>query len=264
MKTYSLHELCHLSGVTRKALRLYDEKGLVSPIDREEGEYRHYDENAVARLYEVLAFKAMGFKLSEVQRILDDPTYDVRKSIEDQIEEMERQKAELEMLIGYARHIVFYGILPIPKVEGSEYSLSQYLSDYVEESNLDKILESLSEAYQTDPQRYDDINKVGEELINMVGEEPDSKGVQRIVKKFRKLLAENLELYPIETFRAFATVLVSGGAYEDMMEEEFSKEAVDFAAKAIEVYCNRVEEKYKGRATRLEIKQLFREELNNG
>ena len=149
MQEYSLHDLCKVSGVTRKALLTYEAKGLLSPVARENGEYRHYDEDAVARLYEILAFKAMGFKLSEVLRLLDDPRYDRRKRIVEQIKEMERQKDELDMLIGYAKMMLFTGILPIPKIEGDEYPLAQYLSEYVEEANLDKRIKEIDYADET-------------------------------------------------------------------------------------------------------------------
>lgn len=264
MPIYSLHELCRMSGVTRKALRIYDEMGLVSPMERGEGEYRYYDETAVTRLYEVLAFKEMGFALREIQRLLDDPTFDRRSVIENQIEELERQKAKYEALIGFAEMVVFSGILPIPKVDGDEYPLIQYLSDYVEEANLDKRLKETEEAYKKEPQRFDEVNTAFEELFALCSEPPESKVVQRKVKEIRKLLREKFDLRFIEEFRMTARIMISGGAYDEILREEYPSDAIDFAACAIEAYCDRVIKKRDSYVPPLEIKSIFKEETKDG
>lgn len=264
MDNLSLHDLCKLSGVTRKALLTYEAKGLLSPIEREDGEYRHYDEDAIARLYEILAFKAMGFKLSEVSRILDDPGYDRRKRIEEQIEEMERQKAELDMLIGYAKTVVFTGILPIPKVQGDEYSLTQYLSEYVEEVNFDRIVGGIEESYEKNPQPFEVVNGAFEELFALCEESPESKKVQRKVRELGRLMFELFDLHHIEEFRVASQMMMSGGEYGEMLREEYSSKAIDFAARAIEVCCDQIMKKRDSYVSPIELKQLFKEDTKDG
>lgn len=262
MKTYSVHKLCRLAGVTRKTLRVYEEKGLVTPMARGEGDYRYYDERAVARLYEVLALKAMGYKLSEIQLMLDDPSYDRRKSMENQIEEMERQKAELDMLIGFAKTIVAYGLLPLPRIEEEEYPLSQFLSEYVEASNYDELIGNLSEQYNRDPKMLDGLVDEFEGLLTLYssGESPDSKVTQMKVRSLRKYIYDNVQKYPIDGFRMYAESLVSGGTYDEMLRKDFSPEAICFAAEAMRIYCDRVERK-RGKSERLlDIMTIFKED----
>ena len=61
-----------LSRVSIKALRLYDELGLLSPIevDRFTG-YRYYEFDQLPRLYRILALKDLGFSLEEIGRLLE-------------------------------------------------------------------------------------------------------------------------------------------------------------------------------------------------
>ncbi|HJQ14377.1 MAG TPA: MerR family transcriptional regulator [Anaerolineales bacterium] len=61
-----------LSRVSIKALRLYDEMGLLKPIavDRFTG-YRYYEFDQLPRLYRVLALKDLGFSLEEIGRLLE-------------------------------------------------------------------------------------------------------------------------------------------------------------------------------------------------
>ena len=48
-----IKEVCERTGLTRRAVRFYEEKGLISPEIREENEYRDYTETDVCRLQHV-------------------------------------------------------------------------------------------------------------------------------------------------------------------------------------------------------------------
>ena len=56
-------------GVTVKALRVYEEHGLLSP-QRSEKNWRLYGAREISRLNEILTFKAMGFSLSRITELL--------------------------------------------------------------------------------------------------------------------------------------------------------------------------------------------------
>ncbi len=56
-------------GVSAKALRLYEERGLVTP-ERTAAGYRAYGPDALRRAGEVAALRALGFSLAQVTRIL--------------------------------------------------------------------------------------------------------------------------------------------------------------------------------------------------
>lgn len=62
-----------LSQVTVKALRLYDQLGLLKPahIDEFTG-YRYYSVQQLPRLNRILAFKDLGFSLEQIAKLLDD------------------------------------------------------------------------------------------------------------------------------------------------------------------------------------------------
>ena len=57
-----------------KALRIYDEMGLIKPafVDRFT-EYRYYSADQVPRLNRVLALKDLGFSLEQIKSLLDEP-----------------------------------------------------------------------------------------------------------------------------------------------------------------------------------------------
>ena len=64
-------DFARLSQVSVKALRFYDEIGLLKPsfVDRTTG-YRYYAPQLLARLNQILAFKELGFSLAEIISLL--------------------------------------------------------------------------------------------------------------------------------------------------------------------------------------------------
>jgi len=62
-----------LSHVSVKALRLYDEMGLLKPVSVDTfTSYRYYEFNQLARLYRILALKDLGLSLEEIGRVLEN------------------------------------------------------------------------------------------------------------------------------------------------------------------------------------------------
>ncbi len=62
-------EAAHRLGVSAKALRLYEQRGFVSPLRTEAG-WRAYGPEAMARLGEVVALRSLGFSLAHIGRLL--------------------------------------------------------------------------------------------------------------------------------------------------------------------------------------------------
>jgi len=66
-------EAAEALGVSAKALRLYEERGLLKPIRNAAG-WRAYGTNEIQRAGEIAALRALGFSLSHIDRVLhSDP-----------------------------------------------------------------------------------------------------------------------------------------------------------------------------------------------
>ncbi|GAB3126937.1 MerR family transcriptional regulator [Novispirillum itersonii] len=68
-REFSISELAAEFGVTARAIRFYEDKGLVSP--RRDGQRRLYSPRDRVRLILILRGKRLGFSLREIQEILD-------------------------------------------------------------------------------------------------------------------------------------------------------------------------------------------------
>ena len=68
-------EIAEFFGVSRKAIRLYEKKGIIKPVevDAENG-YRYYSAEQVQQMNALLELKAMGFSLDEIQTLMNGET----------------------------------------------------------------------------------------------------------------------------------------------------------------------------------------------
>jgi DNA-binding transcriptional MerR regulator len=68
-KSYSITDLCEEFQVTPRALRFYEDEGLISP--RRQGLSRIYSWRDRARLAWILRGKRVGFSLAEIREMID-------------------------------------------------------------------------------------------------------------------------------------------------------------------------------------------------
>ena len=88
-------EIAKKAGVSQKAVRLYDEKGLLKPSEYSEGNYRLYDKEALLVLEKIIALKQIGFSLEEIRdNLVTGKNMDIAETLHQQLEIMEKQQRE--------------------------------------------------------------------------------------------------------------------------------------------------------------------------
>lgn len=82
-------EIAAFFGVSRKAIRLYEKKGIIKPVevDAQNG-YRYYSAAQVQQLNALLELKSLGFSLEEIRSVLDGDA--TRESLSDALEKKRR------------------------------------------------------------------------------------------------------------------------------------------------------------------------------
>lgn len=94
-RTYSIRQLCREFGATARALRFYEDKGLLTPARK--GQTRVYDVRDRARLKLILRGRRIGFTLQEIQDMLD--LYDRKDHNAHQMAvALRRHRAQIEAL----------------------------------------------------------------------------------------------------------------------------------------------------------------------
>lgn len=109
---YSVNQLADELGITARAIRFYEESGLITP--RRVGPNRVLDRRDRGRLMLILRGKRLGFSLGEIREYLNLYEADRSQSMQVQrlldltrqrITELEKQRHDLELTIGELRSI---------------------------------------------------------------------------------------------------------------------------------------------------------------
>ena len=100
-------EIARKVGISQKAIRLYDEKGLLKPVDYSEGNYRLYDVKSILVLEKIIALKHIGFTLEEIyENLIIGNDQDIVEALNEQLEIMEEKKRKLERDMECIRGII--------------------------------------------------------------------------------------------------------------------------------------------------------------
>lgn len=96
-ESYSISELASEFDISPRAIRFYEEKGLISP-SRTEGNQRIYDKRDRARLKLILRGKRFGYSLEEISEMIgmSDTEVDEIEQIEKTLLYSERRISEVE------------------------------------------------------------------------------------------------------------------------------------------------------------------------
>ncbi|MFZ5721251.1 MAG: MerR family transcriptional regulator [Pseudomonadota bacterium] len=108
-RTYSITQLCREFGATPRALRFYEEQGLLSPARRDMSRVYSYKDRA--RLKLIMAGRRVGLSIAEIRDILDAydeeglPAQDAEalRIHKKRVAELEAQRAHVEEAIDALR-----------------------------------------------------------------------------------------------------------------------------------------------------------------
>jgi len=95
-RTYTISELAREFGITTRAIRFYEEKGLIHP--RREGQRRLYTPGDRVRIRLILRGKRIGMTLKECVEFIDmyDPEHNNRDQLHSLIADVRQRRADLQ------------------------------------------------------------------------------------------------------------------------------------------------------------------------
>jgi DNA-binding transcriptional MerR regulator len=102
-------QIAERSGVSAKALRLYEQRGLLKPCAHSEAGYRLYGPDALQRLMQIVVLKRSGFTLAQIDGLLSSAASTITTLLGERIEALQREMADkartLQTLRAIARRV---------------------------------------------------------------------------------------------------------------------------------------------------------------
>lgn len=207
MKT--IKEVSEITGVSIRALRYYDEIGLLKPTQLTEAGYRLYDDQALAKLQLILFFKELDFPLKDICKILNDPDYDREQLLMTQKLMLEKKRNRLNSIIEL-----------ITDVMGGVNTMSfEAFSNEDIQKMVDHSLECMSEeAIEEQIKKYGSIENYREKLVK--GFAGNEESMMQVIKWYGG------------KEKAVEAVLQSTGSMDELKQEQ------DETAKIYEQFKN--------------------------
>jgi DNA-binding transcriptional MerR regulator len=109
---FSITELARKLGLTPRAIRFYEDKGLLTP--RRAGNTRVYTHKDRGRLLIIVRGKRLGFSIASIKAYLDlydaDPAHREQaqrllEGVQAKVDELERQRLDLDLTLDELREI---------------------------------------------------------------------------------------------------------------------------------------------------------------
>lgn len=188
----TVREAARQAETSVRALRYYEEMGLIRPKRSPANDYRDYDAETVARIRLIRAYRELRFSLGQIGRLLDAPRMERDAMLEAQIQQLECQKQVLENRIDLARSLRMIGPEQFAEIDFAAVDTQMAQMRQTVTDNAD--LKALSERYQKESEEK--LNAVMETLVRRlaaVATAPDPD-VPAEIDRLRAFITDNF--YP--------------------------------------------------------------------
>ena len=99
-RQYTIGQLAQLTDISTKALRIYEQKGLIKSTRNKDNNYRYFEESVKLQLQRIQTLKYLGFSLDEIERMLVHfNQVNLEESFIEQKKLMEKKVFELNRMI---------------------------------------------------------------------------------------------------------------------------------------------------------------------
>ncbi|MER2038684.1 MAG: MerR family transcriptional regulator [Solibacillus sp.] len=187
----TIKDISKRTGISVRTLRYYEEIALLIPSAKTEGGHRLYGEEELKKLQQILFLKNLGFKLKEIQTLLNK-TWNWSASIEHQLafvkEEQEKLKQMENTLIGLKNALAIEGELTEALIQQMiQLSLREqdqkqaFRKQLFADSEMD-LIKKLPNINRNDPHSLEWVALLGQ-LKQEVLHGAESAEVQRIIKR---------------------------------------------------------------------------------
>lgn len=250
MMEYSIRQLSELTGVSARALRYYDQIGLLHPKRTNEAGYRYYGSKEINLLQQILFYKERGFELSQISEIIYNQDFNKLLAMEEHLEQLEEEKKRISRMIDTVKQTIAsmkgeVSMSDMEKFQAFKKNLvEQNEQDYGEEiresygdeavnASNHKILHMTKEEYQRFQILEHEIRDCLEKAVKNK-KLPGSEAAKHMVDLHRQWLQMTWSSYSSKAHRGLAQLYVMDERFKKYYDKnvegcaQFLKEAIEF------------------------------------
>ncbi len=248
---YTIKKLATLSGVSPRALRFYDEIGLLKPAYYGDNHYRYYEEEQLLLLQQILFFRELGFPLTEIQQIISGHDFDKiealnthKSTLQSSLERTETLIKTIDKTISHLRGKLimrdaemYEGFDPVKQQEHEKYLLD---TGVITQQQID---ESWGKVRDWKKPNWEQFKKEGEQLNQALANalkkhlKPEDVEVQALVQRHYDLV--NVFWTPThESYTGLAQMYLDHPDYREFYNKYHPK-LVEYLVEAMRVYAAR-------------------------
>ncbi|MEW9096442.1 MAG: MerR family transcriptional regulator [Clostridiaceae bacterium] len=162
---YTVQKLGRLAGISTRALRYYDEIGILKPARINSSGYRIYGQREVDRLQQILFYRELGVSLDNIKNIMTSPTFDKMIALKEHREKLLEKREQLDLLIANVNKSI---ALTEGRIEMSDKEKFEGFKQKMINDNEEKYGKEIREKYGNNT-----VEKSNAKLMNMTEEEYD-------------------------------------------------------------------------------------------
>lgn len=239
-------EVARLTGLTSRALRFYEARGLVTPLRTASGR-RHYGPAELERLHQIVAMKRAGLTLAQIQAMTGERRLDLRQLVAAQIEVL----AERERAIAGARALLeeilsridrsepidvatFCSLIRQGEITMSEEKWDEVTSRYMSPDQKEAFAESVAALppdfdYEAHKAKWKDLDR---RIVAALPMDPASPQAQAFLDEWEALIEPYLAVATPEMLEGVMNLNAHIEEWEGEVDSDFSAEAYRFHIEA--------------------------------
>ncbi|MEG0386485.1 MAG: MerR family transcriptional regulator [Solibacillus sp.] len=246
-----INELAKLSGLSKRALRYYDEIGLLTPSDTGDNGYRQYNVTDIDRLQQILFYRELDFKLEEIQRILDAPDFNVNEALRKQHEMLEQKRNYLDDLIITIQNTI--QVMEGETTMTNEQKFEAFKNKMIEDNDKqygeeirgkygeEQVLASYGKLKNMTEEQYESVNQLEQMLFErlkeaMVGGDASAEVAMEVAELHKRWLSFYWAKYTPQAHAGLAQMYLHDERFTAYYDDRVGKGATQFLHDAILEY----------------------------
>lgn len=248
---YTIKKLAEIAGVSKRTLRYYDQIDLLKPNELNKSNYRIYNEKNVNQLQQILFYRALGFPLSKIKQIMNDPNFSRLEALKSQREMLIEQQSEINKLLTNINQTIKdykgevkmadsekFEVFKKKQLETNELDYGEELREKYKKSTIEQVNEKYS---QLDKNDFKNMKEIENNLIvNLLKlrKNPNSILEEKIYREHRQWLEYTWPNYTKEAHRGLVDMYLSDARFAKYYDDKAKVPVIRLLHDVIYHYTN--------------------------